>query len=193
MELPRTGGSFFSNLFHFGKTYRALADIVSEHDIEVVQTHLPKANFHGLILGKNSPAKVFSFKHVTDGLSTTFMFGEVVQGQGEGVLEDLRGFVWWGVSAGFTTYLAPNTSQPDILGGGNWCNSSYGGNPPCVHSMSGMPPMLAARSRHPAGIQAANCDGSARFLSETMDEDTLAAICTRAGGENVGDYFQGGR
>jgi prepilin-type N-terminal cleavage/methylation domain-containing protein/prepilin-type processing-associated H-X9-DG protein len=49
------------------------------------------------------------------------------------------------------------------------------------------------RSEHPGGANGLFCDGSARFLSETMDEDTLAAICTRAGGENVGDYFQGGR
>jgi prepilin-type N-terminal cleavage/methylation domain-containing protein/prepilin-type processing-associated H-X9-DG protein len=41
------------------------------------------------------------------------------------------------------------------------------------------------RSRHPGGAHAAFCDGSARFLSESMDLKTLAAICTRDGREIV--------
>jgi prepilin-type N-terminal cleavage/methylation domain-containing protein/prepilin-type processing-associated H-X9-DG protein len=41
------------------------------------------------------------------------------------------------------------------------------------------------RSEHPGGANGLLCDGSARFLSETMNTDTLAAICTRAFGEQV--------
>lgn len=41
------------------------------------------------------------------------------------------------------------------------------------------------RSNHPGGANGLFCDGSARFLPETMDMKTLAAICTRAGGEIV--------
>jgi prepilin-type N-terminal cleavage/methylation domain-containing protein/prepilin-type processing-associated H-X9-DG protein len=44
------------------------------------------------------------------------------------------------------------------------------------------------RSAHPGGANAALCDGSSRFLSETMDLKTLKAILTRAGGETVGDF-----
>jgi prepilin-type N-terminal cleavage/methylation domain-containing protein/prepilin-type processing-associated H-X9-DG protein len=44
------------------------------------------------------------------------------------------------------------------------------------------------RSRHPNGANGAFCDGSARFLSETMKMEVLAAICTRAGGEIVTDF-----
>jgi prepilin-type processing-associated H-X9-DG protein len=43
-------------------------------------------------------------------------------------------------------------------------------------------------SDHPGGVQVAFGDGSARFLRETLDLPTLAALCTRAGGEPVGDY-----
>ena len=39
------------------------------------------------------------------------------------------------------------------------------------------------RSKHPGGANGLFCDGSARFLSETLDLKTLAAICTRARGE----------
>ena len=40
-------------------------------------------------------------------------------------------------------------------------------------------------SDHPGGAEGLYCDGSAHFLSETLDEATLAAICTRDGGETV--------
>jgi prepilin-type processing-associated H-X9-DG protein len=45
------------------------------------------------------------------------------------------------------------------------------------------------RSDHPGGVQVAFGDGSARFLRETLDLRTLAALCTRAGGEPVGGEF----
>jgi prepilin-type N-terminal cleavage/methylation domain-containing protein/prepilin-type processing-associated H-X9-DG protein len=44
------------------------------------------------------------------------------------------------------------------------------------------------RSEHPGGANAALCDGSARFLSETLNVITLKAILTRAGGEVVGPF-----
>jgi len=45
------------------------------------------------------------------------------------------------------------------------------------------------RSRHPGGANGAFCDGSARFLAETMTLPVLAAICTRDGGEIVAEDF----
>jgi prepilin-type N-terminal cleavage/methylation domain-containing protein len=44
------------------------------------------------------------------------------------------------------------------------------------------------RSAHPGGADAALCDGSARFLGETLDLKTLKALLTRAGGEIVGEF-----
>ena len=44
------------------------------------------------------------------------------------------------------------------------------------------------RSEHPGGANGVFCDGSVRFLSDSMDDQPLAAICTRGLGEVVGDY-----
>lgn len=41
------------------------------------------------------------------------------------------------------------------------------------------------RSDHPGGANGLFCDGSVRFLHETMSLKVLAAICTRQGGEAV--------
>ena len=43
------------------------------------------------------------------------------------------------------------------------------------------------RSLHPTGANGLFVDGSARFLSESMDLEVLAAICTRAGNEIIDD------
>ena len=44
------------------------------------------------------------------------------------------------------------------------------------------------RSLHPGGANAAFADGHVRFLSEGLQLETLAAICTRSGGEVVADF-----
>jgi prepilin-type N-terminal cleavage/methylation domain-containing protein len=44
------------------------------------------------------------------------------------------------------------------------------------------------RSEHTGGAQAVMVDGSVHFLAETLELKTLAALCTRAGGEIVGIF-----
>jgi len=41
------------------------------------------------------------------------------------------------------------------------------------------------RSEHPGGAQVVFADGSVRFLSDSMNLNTLAAMCTRAGGDTA--------
>ena len=40
-------------------------------------------------------------------------------------------------------------------------------------------------SDHPGGVNAAFCDGSARFLSELLERRVVKALCTRDGGEII--------
>jgi len=44
------------------------------------------------------------------------------------------------------------------------------------------------RSYHPGGANVAMCDGSVRFISATINPQTLKALITKAGGEPVGDF-----
>lgn len=46
------------------------------------------------------------------------------------------------------------------------------------------------RSKHRSGANGLFADGNARFLSEDLDKYILGAICTRNGGEPVGDFFK---
>ena len=63
----------------------------------------------------------------------------------------------------FNAFLAPNSRFPNIY------VSNYG--------------FFAARSAHPGGVIALNADGSAAFVSETVDMEAFAAAITRNRGE----------
>ncbi|MFG0261280.1 MAG: DUF1559 domain-containing protein [Novipirellula sp. JB048] len=44
-------------------------------------------------------------------------------------------------------------------------------------------------SFHPGGAQVVFCDGAVRFLSESIDEALIGALCSRAGGETVNHFY----
>lgn len=109
------------------------------------------------------------------------LVAEVLQGQGS----DLRGFTWWGDACEFTTYLAPNSSQPDRIYTAGYCNNQPLRNLPCDVSSTSSPTMFAARSRHPGGVQVAFGDGSARLIRQSIDLNVWRAFSTSQGGESV--------
>ncbi len=133
------------------------------------------------------PVLTFSFRDISDGLSQTLMFSETVQGQAVGGVQDLRGFSWWGYATGFETYLTPNSPQPDVMQSAGYCNSQLP-NPPCIGPHSTSRPMtMAARSRHPGGVQVAFCDGSVTFYTDNVGLRLWRGLGTSQGSE-VLDY-----
>ena len=119
---------------------------------------------------------------ITDGLSNTLMASEVIIGQ----RNDLRGNTWWATGSGFVVSLKPNDTSPDLSWSSSaWCDSKTP-NPPCAfHSGTYV---FAARSRHPNGVNAALCDGSVRFITNSIEAATWQAIGTSYGGESVKDF-----
>jgi prepilin-type N-terminal cleavage/methylation domain-containing protein len=130
--------------------------------------------------------QVVKFADVTDGMSNTLAFAETVQGK-DG---DLRGFGWWGGGSHFETYITPNSSQPDVTENVSYCRPANRLNPPCIgaDAASGIYETIAARSRHPAGVNVALCDGATRFVSNNVDLTTWRSLGTAAGGDPIGDY-----
>jgi len=143
------------------------------------------ANYYSWIEHDNLYITVVRLQDIPDGLSNTLAFSETVQGR----LGDLRGFAWWGGGAHFETYLPPNTSEPDVLESAGYCRHTQDPmNPPCTGRSGTNQETIAARSRHPGGVQAAFCDGSARFISETIHLDTWRWLGTGRGKEVLGPY-----
>lgn len=115
-----------------------------------------------------------------DGMSTTLLNSEVVVGQGR----DLRGFFLVGDAAAFETFLAPNSSFPDILFSPCYCLDAPP-NPPCAGTTTALPDNYAARSRHPGGVNVSMADGSVRFVKNSLHIRTWRALSTTQGEEIV--------
>jgi prepilin-type N-terminal cleavage/methylation domain-containing protein/prepilin-type processing-associated H-X9-DG protein len=131
--------------------------------------------------GLPSDERTVKFRQITDGLSKTFAFAEVVQGESG----DLRGLTWWGWSAGFETFLTPNASDPDRLQNSDYCNPA-GTNPPCAAQSVKDRFKAGARSRHPSGVNVAMCDASVQYIADDVDLTVWRAASTTQGSEAYG-------
>ncbi len=124
----------------------------------------------------------FALTDIRDGTSTTFMLGEVIQGQ----RLDLRGFTWWGGASGFTTYSPPNSSEPDVLTGGA-CDVAATRAPCTILCTATRPRMQVARSWHPGGVNVVFCDGHATFIRDTVTIQVWRALSTLKGLEVISE------
>jgi len=123
---------------------------------------------------------------ISDGTSNTLCASEVIQAPSKG--DDIRGFTWWGGGAGFTTYQTPNNSSAtDVMTGGG-CGTQPSSPPfPCTTtSTTTLPRMQLVRSRHTGGVNAAMCDGSVRFVANSVDIAAWRSAGSAQGGEVIG-------
>jgi prepilin-type N-terminal cleavage/methylation domain-containing protein/prepilin-type processing-associated H-X9-DG protein len=126
---------------------------------------------------------------ITDGTSNTLCVSEVITAP-RGA-DDIRGFTWWGGGAGFVTYQTPNnpTATDVMTGGGCGPDTFQPAIFPCTTgSTSTLPRMQLARSRHTQGVNAALCDGSVRFIRNSISVATWRALGSASGGEVLADY-----
>jgi len=138
--------------------------------------------------GIGSTNSVIRFAAIIDGLSNTMMTSEILVGQpntGAGTL-DLRGFSWWAYSASFSGFLTqtPNTSNADLMQSSGYCSYPYSNNPPCAGGPNSFV-LIAPRSRHSGGVNVGMCDGSVKFVKNSINPLTYMALSTAKGSEVV--------
>jgi prepilin-type processing-associated H-X9-DG protein/prepilin-type N-terminal cleavage/methylation domain-containing protein len=135
---------------------------------------------------------------IYDGTSNTLMLAEVVQGQGQ----DLRGFTWWSDAGGFVTSLLPNDPNGDYVNH-TYCSTqspnplamlcgSAGNaktNSTTVTGYQVVVRAFAARSRHPGGVNVALCDGSVRFVSNSISITTWQHLGTSQASDAIGSDY----
>lgn len=120
---------------------------------------------------------------IQDGLSNTLMLSEirlVEDGDVGSGKEDIRARYLNSCHAGvlFSTLYAPNTTQPDLH---SYCISKpYA---PCASPSPGI--LVSARSAHSTGVNAAFCDASVTFISNSIDLDAYHAQASRNGQELI--------
>jgi len=129
----------------------------------------PLQNFQALLGQANGVIFYYSsirLAGVTDGTSQTFLFGEHAYGKNPAIEQPDWGW-WFSGNYGdtiFTTMfpMNPQGKLPDVPN-----ESLYGVD---IH-----PSIQAASSYHPGGAHFAFCDGSVRFLKETIDSSAFDA------------------
>ncbi|MDR3620988.1 MAG: DUF1559 domain-containing protein [Paludisphaera borealis] len=133
--------------------------------------------------GQGATNGTVRFAAIPDGLSNTMMTSEVIVGV-SGASWDLRGFSHWAYAANFSGYLTPNSSKPDWMQSSGYCNYPAMNNPPCVGGTNNLV-IIAARSRHSGGVNVGFCDGSVKFIKNSVSPPTYQAISSTRGGEVV--------
>jgi prepilin-type N-terminal cleavage/methylation domain-containing protein/prepilin-type processing-associated H-X9-DG protein len=130
----------------------------------------------------------FGLRDITDGTSNTMMASEVrfVPDASNGK-SDSRGDIWSeGTKCGYTFMAAtpPNSSIPDQLDGSSGCPTP-GANPPCVQTSGNTREFNAPRSYHTGGVNVLFCDGSVKFIKDSISIPTFRALSTKDGGEVI--------
>ncbi len=116
---------------------------------------------------------------ILDGMSNTLAASEVLP-----VDSPLDGRGSWVIpypgATNFTTKLTPNSDQPDVVPS---CDESIpvSDQRHCIKNKQDGNIYAAARSRHTGGVNAVLCDGSVKFVSDSVDRDIWNAAATRAG------------
>jgi len=127
------------------------------------------------------------FRDITDGTSNTMCIAESLTGPPIAY----RGDFWSDQPCGalIFTELGPNSKLPDrCYPCCNWCVDTPSENLPSTNGDGSTTDTCAARSKHPGGVQVLLADGSARFVSDSINLATWRALATIRGAEILGDF-----
>jgi prepilin-type N-terminal cleavage/methylation domain-containing protein/prepilin-type processing-associated H-X9-DG protein len=141
--------------------------------------YLKSAQLNGVMFALSKT----TFADVTDGTSNTALLSELILVE-DGDSHDIRGRYYNPAHSGvaFSTRLPPNTAIPDAF---NWCSNYPPREAPCV--WTGQFIFVLARSYHTNGVNIALCDGSVRFIANSVNPAAYKALGSRNGGEVSGD------
>jgi prepilin-type processing-associated H-X9-DG protein len=116
-----------------------------------------------------------AFSNITDGTSNTIAIGEIRGNCGDHTANGWAHYntLWVATTAPINFPTCPNEKMYD--------------SGPCYHTNSWQTSQ-GFKSRHPGGAQFVLCDGSGRFLSETIDYATYQRLGDRRDGQTVGNF-----
>ena len=138
-------------------------------------------------------------RDITDGTTNTLAFAESTRGNGTRVTNSnpienaltyrrlVSGDVYTGShsewdSGRLTTWLRGSVPEGPVM------NGYYTPNDKTGDAILGSSKITAARSYHTGGINAVLCDGSVRFISDSIDLTLYRGLWTRSGGEVIGEF-----
>jgi prepilin-type N-terminal cleavage/methylation domain-containing protein/prepilin-type processing-associated H-X9-DG protein len=132
---------------------------------------------------RNQPGTV-TFASITDGLSNTLLMSETLIAKVASD-NDWRGDIHNddGVFR-FHTVTTPNSTAPDLISSTTFFTPN---SDPAMPVALGFPQRAAARSRHAQGVNVCMCDGSVRFVRNSIALNTWMAMGSMSGGEVISE------
>ena len=130
---------------------------------------------------RDNQGQTISFKNISDGTSNTYLQMEMRQvPSDDNDKVDRRSRVWVPTPGSYQimTRMAPNSSSDDLT----ICSDTNDHLAPCTNRQ-GQPGSfnLASRSHHSGGVNVSKCDGSAEFISDSVDLAVWRTQSTMAG------------
>jgi prepilin-type N-terminal cleavage/methylation domain-containing protein len=128
-----------------------------------------------------------SVKDITDGASKTLLMAELVFPSSDTPDNDSRGQVMNDIGTpGFMTAATPNSGSDTLAS----CPGATAFLPCQVVGSSSLRGTISvvSRSKHLDGVNASLCDGSVRFIGNTINIGVWQALSTMAQGDTVGDF-----
>jgi prepilin-type processing-associated H-X9-DG protein len=172
---------------HADGYWRVMANYVAN----MGNTHLHQdANDQAIFAGAPFGIRhMYRMSQMSDGTSNTACFSEIIIAS-PGKTDDTRGDLLNDEgSPGFMSILTPNAKSPDQC---RACKATAA-NPahidyqriPCSVVGANAQVQIAARSRHSGGVNASMCDGSVRFVTDSVAANVWTAALTSRGGESL--------
>jgi prepilin-type N-terminal cleavage/methylation domain-containing protein len=127
-----------------------------------------------------------SIDQISDGTSNTLLLSELIGGHAM----TIRGSQVYYEGPVFMADHCPNDYTPDLV---RWCDPEdldpRAVSPCQLGSMTLGMVIHTSRSAHPGGVVAALCDGSTRFVGDTVSLRLWQSLATPAGGEVISGDF----
>jgi len=137
----------------------------------------------------------FSVRHVhdlssiEDGTSNTACFSEILIVAPDEVSDNRGDLLNDEGSPGFMSIMTPNSPSPDQCRSCKDTTEDPAHNDyqrtPCFQVGANHEYQIAARSNHPGGVNVSMCDGSVKFVSDSVAHATWEAVLSSAGRETV--------
>lgn len=175
---------------HADGYWRAMGNYVANMgNTHLYQNAADQAIFSGSPFGVRH---TYRMADITDGLSNTGCFSEIlIAAPNQTSAVDTRGDILNDEgSPGFMSLRTPNSSASDQCRHCVDASETPGTNKyqimPCVEVAGNTQVQIAPRSRHTGGVNMSMCDGSVRFVSNSVSQLVWVAALSGRGGEAIG-------
>jgi prepilin-type N-terminal cleavage/methylation domain-containing protein/prepilin-type processing-associated H-X9-DG protein len=161
---------YYGNMGPIGVNVATGLDYAKRADLETTYGEIATQGVFTLGTSK----KEISFAAITDGLSNTILFGEIAWNKWQAYREYSLGLLWQGSSMGATSFAQKSIKWPINIGLQSTSSvySGFNNNGPFG-------------SHHPGGANFSLCDGSVRFISETIAMEIYLSAASRDGEETL--------